>query len=86
MSFEQKDGNGALFKNKRKTADKHPDYTGQARVDGVDYWLSAWIKRPKGGGEQFMSISIKPKDERTGAGNSVQAGDRENSPDDEIPF
>lgn len=53
---------GVLFKNDRKEQPNHPDYKGNAEVDGVDYWLSAWIKEGKNG--KFMSLSFKPKDEQ----------------------
>ena len=52
---------GVLFKNDRKELDNHPDYKGSINVDGVDYWLSAWIKESQKG--KFMSMSVKPKDD-----------------------
>jgi len=51
---------GVLFKNDRKEQPNHPDYKGNAEVDGVPYWLSAWIKDGKSG--KFMSISFTKKD------------------------
>jgi len=45
MSKENKDLSGVLFKNDRKETERHPDYTGNMTVKGVDYWLSAWVKR-----------------------------------------
>ena len=51
---------GSLFKNDRKDDAKFPDYKGSLNVDGTEYWLSAWIKVSKDG-NQFMSLSIKPK-------------------------
>ena len=62
MSFEKKDGQGALFKNARKEQPSHPDYRGDVMIDGRQYWLSAWIKEGKNG--KFMSIAAKPKDEQ----------------------
>lgn len=56
---------GALFKAdaaKKAENPKRPDYEGSAEVDGVDYWISAWVKEGKSG--KFMSLSFKPKDER----------------------
>lgn len=53
---------GVLFKNDRKDSDRHPDYTGNINVDGVEFWLSAWIKEGQRG--KFMSLSIKPKEEQ----------------------
>jgi len=52
---------GALFKNKDKEKDEHPDYTGKLNVLGKDYWLAAWIKESKGG-MKYMSLSVKPAD------------------------
>ena len=52
---------GVLFKNDRKEKDTHPDYTGNIDVDGVEYWLSAWIKEGRKG--KFMSLSIKLKED-----------------------
>jgi hypothetical protein len=61
MTTEKKfDNGGLLFKNDRKEMDRHPDYTGNLTVGGVEYWLSAWIKEGKRG--KFMSLSVKPKD------------------------
>lgn len=62
MGYEQRSNSGALFKNDRKEQSSHPDYKGQAEINGVAYWLAAWIKVGKSGAK-FMSISFKPKDE-----------------------
>ncbi len=51
---------GSLFKNDRKDYAKFPDYKGSVNVEGVEYWLSAWIKLSKDG-QKFMSLSIKNK-------------------------
>ena len=68
---------GVLFKNDRKETDKHPDYTGNIDVGGVEYWLSAWIKSGQKG--KFMSLSIKIKDDA----KSVQK--REDAPPSRPP-
>jgi hypothetical protein len=52
---------GVLFKNDRKDSDKHPDYRGSINVNGIEYWLSAWIREGQKG--KFMSLSVQPKDE-----------------------
>jgi hypothetical protein len=51
---------GALFKNDDKQEPGHSDYNGSINVDGVEYWLNAWIKDAKSG-RKFMSLSVKPK-------------------------
>ena len=56
MSYELKDGQGSLFKN-NKTKDTQPDYTGEIKIEGKVYRLSAWIKEGKNG--KFMSLSCQ---------------------------
>ena len=53
---------GVLFKNDKKETDKHPDYKGNAEVNGVAYWLAAWIKEGNKG--KFMSLAFTPKEEK----------------------
>ena len=56
MAYIQKEGNGSLFKNDRKTTETHPDYTGSIMVNGKEHWLSGWVKEGQKG--KFFSISI----------------------------
>ena len=58
--MEYNTNRGSLFKNDRKDDAKFPDYKGRLNVDGVEYWLSAWLKLSKDG-QKFMSLSVKPK-------------------------
>jgi hypothetical protein len=56
---------GLLAKNDRKQSDSHPDYTGSININGVEYWLSGWVKVGQNGklaGQKFFSLSVKPKD------------------------
>jgi hypothetical protein len=62
MAYEQKQNSGSLFPNKRKEKESHPDLTGTLDVDGVQYWINAWSKTAKTNGEEWLSISIRPKD------------------------
>ncbi len=54
---------GALFQNHDKKTDKHPDYKGEANVNGKDYWLSAW-KRESKSGKTYLSLSFQEKEEQ----------------------
>ncbi len=64
MSYQQRDNSGTLFKNQNKDTDKHPDYTGSALVDGVDYFMDAWINTAESG-RQYMSFRFKAKDKQS---------------------
>lgn len=80
---------GALFKNTRKTDEKHADYNGSINVDGHDYWLNAWLKTSKDG-KTFMSLSVKRKDGTDARPQQfvqeVQKRFPEAELDDQVPF
>ena len=56
---------GSLFKNDRKSKDTHPDLTGRALINGVEYYLSAW--RKAGAKGDFYSLSVRPKESTAAA-------------------
>jgi hypothetical protein len=35
-----------IWKNDRKAEDRDPDYTGTLNVDGVEYFVDAWRRKP----------------------------------------
>jgi hypothetical protein len=54
---------GVLFKNNRKTEDRHPDYTGHyTDGEGREFFLDAWIR--EGAKGKFFSIRAKAKEAR----------------------
>ena len=74
---------GILGKNKDKSKETHHEYKGQINVDGVEYWLSAWVKTNSKDNSKFFSLSLTPKD------RDVQAPTRRDvqpEEDDQIPF
>lgn len=79
---------GSIWKNEKKETDKHPDFTGSLNVDGKDYWVSAWKRRPDASEKApALSFSVKPKDGAAPKHNQ----DEPRRPvkedmDDEIPF
>lgn len=75
---------GVLFKNDRKEKDSHPDYKGSCEVEGVEFWISAWIKEGQKG--KFMSLSFTPKEEAAPAPPPPRQQQRRSNRDDDIPF
>jgi hypothetical protein len=52
------ENSGALFPNKRRTKETHPNSQGKALVNGVWFWISGWTKMPVGGGDKFISLAF----------------------------
>lgn len=81
------DNSGALFKAdpaKKAENPKRPDYEGNASINGVQYWLSAWIKEGKSG--KFMSVAFKPKENREELKAAPAPSAKRADFDDDIPF
>lgn len=95
MAYEAKDGDVSLFKNTKKTEDKHPDYTGRALVNGQTMYLSMWLKK-RDTGEVFFSGRIEPPKERQSepvddpfnppAGQAKSQQPAQKQADDDLPF
>lgn len=56
MAFEEKPNTFALFRNKRKEKDTHPDLTGRGNFNGVKFELSGWKRQS---GELVLTGTIK---------------------------
>jgi hypothetical protein len=78
-SFQQRDNSGMLFKNDRKEKETHADYKGSITIDGVEYWLNAWVKTGKKG--KFLNLSVRPKVERLRDYNSENKWKLSEKPD-----
>jgi hypothetical protein len=56
---------GSLFNNQAtKKLDTDPDYSGSINIDGAEYWLKGWTKISKAKGTKFLSLSVRPKDQK----------------------
>lgn len=89
MAYEQRDNSGSVFVNDRKEKDTHPDRQGSAMIDGVEYWISGWLKTSAKG--PFLSLAFKRKDAaaRPGAERDVppkKPGGRNDDMNDDVPF
>jgi len=67
---------GALFRNDDKDPndDKDRDYSGSIDVEGTEYWISGWVRTSKNG-KKYLSLSVKPKQDKPAASNKSRAGD-----------
>lgn len=87
MAYEVKDLTGTLFVNNKKEQEKHPDKTGSCKIDGKEYWISAWTKYDDQGRERF-SLAFKLKEEKPNKPRPepTPAQSTAASIDDDIPF
>ena len=83
MAKKSYPNSGILSRDKKRKSDKHPEFTGSAEVDGVEYWLSAWVNESEHG--KYFKISFKPKDGQKAAGEHSQVREPGDE-DDDTPF
>lgn len=87
-NFQQKEGSGALFKNRDKETENQADYNGNILIDGQEYWLSAWIKESKKG-LKYFSVQANPKQAKQIKGAVQRVAHQQTMDDDfddDIPF
>lgn len=85
MAFEPRDNTGSLFKNNRKEKDTHPNSTGKAMIDGVEYYVSGWTKKDKNG-DPWISLSFKKVETKGPDQSGGGSGRLSDQLSDEIPF
>lgn len=73
---------GVLYKNDRGRGENSPPYTGNCEIDGVEYWVSAWVKESKKG-QKYFSLAFRAKDEKPQQRSNPQPSQDFN---DDIPF
>lgn len=79
--FQHKPNRGSLFASDKKTSDAHPTHKGSANIDGVEYWLSAWVNEKNG--RRYFSLGFERKDKQRQSRQPQQpAGDF----DSDLPF
>jgi len=83
---------GSIWANKKKREGKQdPDFTGSLNVDGKDYWVSAWKRKPDArDSAPALSFSVKQKDgkpqQQENAPSAPRRSMKEDMDGDEIPF
>lgn len=84
--MSQYTNSGSLFKNDRKQNENQPDYTGSwTDSNGVEHWLSCWLKESPKTGKKFMSLSATPKEPMQAVAQQAPQTSQDDFEDD-IPF
>lgn len=62
---QQRDNEGAIWRNDDRKTDKHPHFKGSATIGGKEFWVSAWKRDPEGNPKApALKFALTPKDER----------------------
>ena len=86
-NFEIKDMSGSLFRANDKPSDKHPDYTGKAKINGSLLRVSAWLKESKSG-TKYLSLAFSEPREQAPSSNDKPAAKPNSFADmkEDLPF
>jgi len=92
MAYEMRPGQGSLFRNEKKTTDKHPNLKGKVMLpNGEVRWLSAWTKETSAG-DKWISLAIGDLVQQQSGGmvlddhNKAKSNGYQPQTDDDIPF
>ena len=83
MAFEHNDFSGSLFANDRRSNDRQPTHTGSCKINGEEYWISAWVK--EGAKGRFFSMSFTAKEDKRDYSQTDKPAKMDDF-DDDIPF
>ena len=90
MAFELNDMSGSLWVNDRKTKDNQPSHQGSIKIDGVEYWMSAWVKKTNTGKKFFSMAFTKKDDQPSGTTSNPNRNSQPKSGmddfDEDVPF
>lgn len=76
---------GALWGNKNRKSDKHPEFTGKINVEGKDYWISGWKRREdQPETAPALSLSVQAMEDRQPT--PVQQAPAQHVDEDDIPW
>lgn len=85
MAYEMRLGQGSLFKNEKKTTDKHPNLKGRLMLpDGSVYWVSGWTKETSAG-EKWISLALGDRVQQS-QHEQAKSNGYQGQQDEEIPF
>lgn len=82
MVWENKEGQGALFRNNSDNP-KAPSHKGDFMLNGAMYSISAWVKEGKNG--KFFILKVEPKQQRE-APKAAKPAPVDDEFNDDVPF
>lgn len=89
MSYDNTN-TGLLARNENPTSDKAPEFKGSVNVEGVEYWISAWVREGKDGGKlagkKYFSMKLEPKEAKAPAKPARQSRPSRDDMDSDVPF
>ena len=89
MYSNDRNNEGAIWKNDNRQKDTHPHFQGRAIVDGVEYWVSAW-KRSEDASPKApaLKFTLTPKEPRPSHATAAPTSDAQTNEDfdNDIPF
>jgi len=59
MAYQQREGQGSLFKNDKQN-DRQPDFKGSILIKGITYNISAW-NRTSQNGREYISLQAEER-------------------------
>ena len=72
---------GALWTNTKRRGDRDPMWTGNAVVDGKEYWVSAWPGDKTNAKAPKVSFTFRAKESQ-----NIQQPEQNDFEDSDIPF
>lgn len=62
--YEHRDGGGSIFRNKKKTSEKQPDFKGEIKINNIVYEFGVWEKRSDKGTVWLSIGGARPKQDK----------------------
>jgi hypothetical protein len=77
---------GQIWKNDDRKSETHPHFKGSMNIAGVEYWVSAWTRKPDANPKApSLTFSFSKKEDKVSEPSSVETV-QQDSFDDSIPF
>ena len=86
MSNYDNNNRGSIWKNEDRKSETHPQFKGSAEVNGVEYWVSGWLRKADANPKApAMSFSFQAKEQQS-APKTAQAPANDFDSGEDIPF